>query len=85
MMHTTPAKFFPDWRPVPSGKVSKTVRKDHLWWLPSGISRQERNDTKSQVSLTENRQGPFPDSCGHQERSTTPVPKPSIREVFPDG
>jgi hypothetical protein len=48
-MHHHSQVFF-SWQPVPSGKVPKTVRKVLL----SRISRQKRNDTESQVSLTIN-------------------------------
>jgi len=49
-----PSSVF-SWRSLPLGKVPKTIRKGHLWRLPSGISRQRKNVTESRVSLTENR------------------------------
>ena len=47
---------------------------------PSG-----KNDRESHVFLTDNRHGLFPDGCYHQGRLTASVPKPPVREVFPDG
>jgi len=37
-----PRQLFP-WRPVPSGKVPKTVRKDYPWRLPSGMNWQGKS------------------------------------------
>jgi hypothetical protein len=71
------------WRPSPSGKVAKTVREGHPWRLPSGISRQEKTDRKSRVSLTESRQGMIPDGSCRQERVSPSVFSSPSGESFP--
>ena len=80
---TTPAQFF-SWRSLPSGKVPKTVRKGHLWRLPSGISRQRKNVTESRVSLTENRHWLFTDGRNYQERYTASVFSLPSGKISPD-